>query len=101
MKKNMMSIFTAIVAVTAIGSIGAVNPIKAEARTEGFNIADVVWETRCVESGEVDASSIPLRIQDDVCRIYISKSWRTEEVTFEYEMLWDRYAISRLEGLTD
>lgn len=100
MKKIMMSIFTAIVTVMAIGSIGAVNPIKAEAHA-GFTIADVVWETKCVESGEVDASSIPLRIQDDVCRIYISKSWRTEELTFEYEMLWDRYAISRLEGFVD
>ena len=99
--KKLMSILTAIVAVTAIGSIGAVNPIKAEARTEGFNIADVVWETRCVESGEVDASIIPLRIQDDICRIYISKSWRTSYLEFEYEMMWDRYAISRLEGLVE
>ena len=71
MKKLMMSIFTAIATVMAIGSIGAVNSIKAEAHA-GFTIADVVWETKCVESGEVDASSIPLRIQDDVCRIYIS-----------------------------
>lgn len=100
MKKFTSKILTVIAAVMAIGSIGAVTPIKAEAHT-GFTIADVVWETRCVESGEVDASSIPLRIQDDVCRIYISKSWQTGGLVFEYKMLWDRYAISRLEGLAE
>lgn len=88
MKKIFGVILTAIVTVMAIGSVS----VNAQAEEiEGFCIADVVRDAKDVESGKISASSIPLRIQNDICRIWINKSWRTGELEFETEMLWGRY----------
>lgn len=88
MKKLMSIILTGIMAVSMIG--GATVTAQAE-EFEGFCIADVVQDAKDVESGEISASSVPLRIQNDICRIWINKSWRTGNLEIETEMLWGRY----------
>lgn len=88
MKKLMSIILTGIMAVSMIGG-ATVNALAEE--FEGFCIADVVRDAKDVESGKISASSVPLRIQNDICRIWINKSWQTENLEFETEMLWGRY----------
>lgn len=84
---------TVIAAVMAIGFAGTINPVKAEATGYhvGFSVADVVEDAKAVEAGEFSATSIPLRIQDDVLRIYIRKSRETKELEFKCEMLWGKF----------
>lgn len=88
MKKLMSIILTGIMAATMIG--GATVTAQAE-EFEGFCIADVVRDAKDVESGAISASSIPLRIQNDICRIWINKSWRTGNLEIETEMRWGKY----------
>ncbi len=90
MKKFTKAIMTAI--MTGIMVVSANVTARAEDyQYVGFYMADVVADAKAVESGEFSATSIPLRIQNDVCRIWINRSWRTGEMTYEYEMLWGRF----------
>lgn len=89
MKKIMSIILTGIMAVNMIGS-ATVTTAQAE-EFEGFCIADVVQDAKDVESGKISASSIPLRIQNDICRIWVNKSWRTGNLEIETEMRWGKY----------
>lgn len=90
MKKFTKAIMTAI--MTGIMVVGANVTARAEDyQYVGFYMADVVADAKAVESGEFSATSIPLRIENDVCRIFINRSWETGEIRYEYEMLWGRF----------
>lgn len=90
MKKFTKAIMTAIMAGIMVVSAN-VTARAEDYQYVGFYMADVVADAKAVESGEFSATSIPLRIENDVCRIFINRSWRTGEVTYEYEMLWGRF----------
>lgn len=81
MKKIIMTIVSVIVAVSTI--VGNVKPVKAEATFRGFCVADVVNDAKAVMNDEFSSVSIPLRIQNDIMRIDINKSYISGEMTFE------------------
>lgn len=89
MKKVFATFMTAI--MTGIMVVSANVTARAEEERSGRRISDVVQAAKEVENGTYSATSIPLRIQNDVCRIWIDRDWRTEELRFEAEMLWGRY----------
>lgn len=90
MKKVFATFMTAIMAGIMVVSAN-VTARAEDYQYVGFYMADVVADAKAVESGEFSATSIPLRIENDVCRIFINRSWETGEIRYEYEMLWGRF----------
>lgn len=88
MKKFFGVILTAIMAATMIGSVS----VNAQAEEEtGRRISDVVQAAKEVADGTYSACSIPLRVQNDICRVWINTDWQTGELYYETEMLWGKY----------
>ena len=88
MKKLMSIILTGIMAVTMIG--GATVTAQAE-EGSGRRISDVVQAAKEVADGTYSACSIPLRVQNDICRVWIDTDWQTGELYYETKMLWGKY----------
>lgn len=91
MKKFTKAIMTAIMAATMIVSANVTARAEEDYQRVAFYMCDVVADAKAVESGEFSATSIPLRIENDVCRVFIRRSWGTGDMIYEYEMLWGRY----------
>lgn len=91
MKKVFATFMTAIMAGIMIVSANVTARAEEDYQRVAFYMCDVVADAKAVESGEFSATSIPLRIENDVCRIWINRSWRTGEMTYKAEMLWGRY----------
>ena len=89
MKKFTKAIMTAIMAATMIVSANVT--AQAEEGRSGRRISDVVEAAKEVADGTYSATSIPLRIENDICRIWIDRDWRTNELRYEAEMLWGKY----------
>lgn len=81
MKKIMMAILTAIMAVTMIASAGVT--AQAEVLTEDYSIASVVAEAKEAANNHDSVTMTVLDVEDDVYRIFVYYDEDTNDVVYE------------------